>query len=93
MLPYFHKKKKNQLKILTGAHKLLQMIIQSQYMDNLKCQHNKNTTVVTDLCKVNGEDGVRAAAGVIHAGAGRGAVDVSRLHQLLHVRVVLNQVL
>lgn len=45
-----------------------------------------------DLSEVDGEDGVRAAADVIHAGAGGGAVDVSSLHQLLHVTVVLHQV-
>lgn len=48
---------------------------------------------VTYLCEVNSEDGVWAAAGVVHAGASCRAVDVSRLHQLLHVAVVLNQVL
>lgn len=46
----------------------------------------------TDLREVDGEDGVRAAADVVHAGAGRGAVDVAGLHQLLHVTVVLHQV-
>lgn len=45
------------------------------------------------LGEVDGEDGVRAAADVVHARAGRGAVDVARLHQLLYVRVVLHQVL
>lgn len=45
-----------------------------------------------DLCEVDGEDGVRAAADVVHAGAGGGAVDVSGLHQLLDVAVVLHQV-
>lgn len=47
---------------------------------------------VPDLREVDGEDGVRAAADVVHAGAGGGAVDVSSLHQLLHVAVVLHQV-
>lgn len=46
----------------------------------------------TDLREVDGEDGVRAAADVVHARAGRGAVDVAGLHQLLHVAVVLHQV-
>lgn len=45
------------------------------------------------LCEVNGEDGVRAAAGVVHARAGCGAVDVPRLHQLFHVTEVLHEVL
>ena len=36
---------------------------------------------------------MRAAAGVVHARGGRGTVDVARLHQLLHVVVVLHQVL
>lgn len=36
---------------------------------------------------------MRSGAGVVHARAGGGAVDVARLHQLLHVRVVLHQVL
>lgn len=43
------------------------------------------------LREVDGEDGVRAAADVVHAGAGRGAVDVSCLHQILHIAVVLDQ--
>lgn len=50
-------------------------------------------TVCVYLREVDGEDGVRAAAGVVHARGGRGAVDVARLHQLLHVVVVLHQVL
>lgn len=45
-----------------------------------------------DLREVEGEDGVRAAADVVHAGCGGGAVDVPGLHQLLHVAVVLHQV-
>ena len=45
------------------------------------------------LGEVDGEDGVRAAAGVVHARGGCGAVDVARLHQLLHVMIVLHQVL
>lgn len=45
------------------------------------------------LGEVNGEDGVRAAAGVVHARGGRGAVDIARLHQHLHVVIVLHQVL
>lgn len=45
------------------------------------------------LREVDSEDGMRAAAGVVHAGASSRAVDVSSLHQLLHVAVVLNQVL
>lgn len=48
--------------------------------------------IVTDLREVDGEDGVWTAADVIHAGAGGGAVDVSGLHQLLNVAVVLHQV-
>lgn len=50
-------------------------------------------TRFSHLCEVDGEDGVRAATGVVHAGAGCRAVDVSRLHQLLHITVVLHQVL
>lgn len=48
--------------------------------------------MVSHLREVDGEDGVRAAADVVHARAGGGAVGVSGLHQLLHVAVVLHQV-
>lgn len=41
-----------------------------------------------DLGEADGKDGVRAAAGVVHARAARAAVGVALRHQLLHVVVV-----
>lgn len=44
-----------------------------------------------DLAEANSKDGVRAAAGVIHARAARAAMGVAQCHQVLHVVVVGNQ--
>jgi len=44
------------------------------------------------LGEVHGEYGVRAAAGFVHSRAGRGAVGVSRGHQLPHVAVAVHDV-
>lgn len=48
---------------------------------------------VIHLGEADGEDGVGAAAEVIHACAGCGAVGIAENDQVLHVIVVVNQVL
>lgn len=50
------------------------------------------TPTPSDLCEVDGKDGVRPTADVVHTSAGGGAIEVSSLHQLLHITVVLHQV-
>lgn len=44
-----------------------------------------------DLGEADSKDGVRAAAGVVHACAARAAMGVAQRHQVLHVLVVGNQ--
>lgn len=50
-------------------------------------------TVCVYLCEVDGEDGMRAAANIVHARARRGAFGFPSMQQLLYILVVLNQVL
>ena len=45
------------------------------------------------LSKVDGEDGMGAAADVVHGRARRGAPGVPRRHQVLHLAVVMHLVL
>lgn len=54
-------------------------------------RHPLHTAV--HLCEADGEDGVGAAAEVIHASSGCGAVLVAKIDQVLHVIVVMYQVL
>ena len=42
------------------------------------------------LRELDGEDGVRPAADVIHPGGGGGPVDVSCVHKLFNITVILN---
>lgn len=48
-------------------------------------------TGAADLGEANGKDGVRAAAGGIHARAAGAAMGVAQRHQVLHVLVVGDQ--
>lgn len=60
------------------------------------CMHINNvymSVYCSYLCEADGEDGVRAAAAVVHVCACCGAAAVSEVDQALHVAVVLHHML
>ena len=68
----------------------LRRLAQRRPVRSRRCLRARGRGDGAHLRELDGEDGVRPAADVIHPGGGGGPVDVSCVHKLFDITIILN---